>query len=131
EHVDVESLADAEGGDVSHGCLRVEPLTASLAAPLLCRRRRHRTAPARRKSSAGRGAGMLRRRSTPPAGQSRVSRHARWMRALRSKSGGMVEALISSQWANCETASSSRRNRRKLLEKYSAPPWASRATAAR
>lgn len=53
------------------------------------------------------------------------------MRPLRSKSGGMVEALTSSHSANCATASASRRKRRKLLEKYSAPPWASRAQAAR
>ena len=61
----------------------------------------------------------------------RVNRQARWMRALRAKSGGMVEALMSSTCANSASAASSNLKRRKLLEKYSAPPGANRASAAR
>src|SRR5690606_224466 len=60
-----------------------------------------------------------------------VRRQARWMRGLRAKSGGMVSGPMSSQRANPATAASSRRKRRKLLEKYSTPSGASRATAAR
>src|SRR5690606_3588744 len=55
-----------------------------------------------------------------------VNRHARWMRALRAKSGGMVEALMSSTRANSTNAASSSLKRRKLLLKYSTPPGASR-----
>src|SRR5690606_7765038 len=58
-------------------------------------------------------------------------RQARWMRGLRAKSGAIVAPLMSSQRAKPATAASSRRKRRKLLEKYSTPPGASRATAAR
>src|SRR3546814_369445 len=58
-------------------------------------------------------------------------RQAWWILGLRAKSCGMVCALMSSQSANSATASASSRKRRKLFEKYTAPPCASRATAAR
>src|SRR5690606_180254 len=90
---------------------------------------RHRHAPARPRGGLGRrprsaGAGRH------GAGRA-VIRQLRWMRALRSKSGGMVEAVTSSTAANSATAASSSLKRRKLFEKYSTPPGASRMTAAR
>src|SRR5699024_263935 len=74
--------------------------------------RRGSPAPATLRSRVRRARAPPETRLRLPAPYLRCRRQARWIRGLRAKSGGIVSPLMSSQRANCATASSSRRKRR-------------------